>query len=80
MNIPEIFLVFTVFLNISTVHVDVNVGLYMHFIMFKTRAAMFYLDLKPRGSAEWIRPGKTCAASFLNNFKNIPGSVCQEST
>ena len=32
--------------------------------MFKTRAAVFYRDLKPRG------------ASFLNGFKNIPGKAC----
>ena len=39
--------------------------------MFKTRVAVFYRDLKPRGA---IRPNKTRAASFLNGFKNIPGN------
>ena len=37
---------------------------------------MFYRDLKPRGAAEWFRPDKTRAASFLNGFKNIPGKAC----
>ena len=40
-------------------------------VMFKTRAAVFYRDLKPRGAAD-----KTRAASFLNGFKNIPGKAC----
>ena len=40
---------------------------------------MFYWDLKPRGTAEWFRPDKACAASFLNGFKNIPGKVCVKS-
>ena len=31
---------------------------------------MSYQDLKPRGA------DKTQAASFLNDFKNIPGKVC----
>ena len=35
--------------------------------MFKTRAAVFYRDLKP---------DKTRAASFLNGNKNIPGKAC----
>ena len=34
------------------------------YVMFKTRVAVFYRDLKPRG------------ASFLNGFKNIPGKAC----
>ena len=33
---------------------------------------MFYWDLKPNG----FRPNETRAASFLNNFKNIPGKAC----
>ena len=45
-------------------------------VMFKTRAAVFYRDLKPRGAAEWFRPDKTRAASSLNGFKNIPGKAC----
>ena len=31
---------------------------------------MFYRDLIR------FRPNKTCAASFLNGFKNIPGEAC----
>ena len=37
---------------------------------------MFYRELKPLGCASWFRPDKTCAASFLNGFKNIPGKAC----
>ena len=45
--------------------------------MFKTRATVFYRDLKPRGAAKHgFRPDKTRAASFLNGFKNIPGKAC----
>ena len=44
--------------------------------MFKTRAAVFYQDLKPRGEAEGFRPDKTRATSFLNDFKYIPGKAC----
>ena len=29
-----------------------------------------------RGAAEIFRPDKTCAGSFLNDFKNIPGKAC----
>ena len=36
------------------------------YVMFKTRAAVFYRDLKP---------DKTRAGSFLNGFKTIPGKV-----
>ena len=46
--------------------------------MSKTRAAVFYRDLKPRHEAQpsGFRPDKTRAASFLNGFKNIPGKAC----
>ena len=40
------------------------------YVMFKTRAVVFYRDLKPD------RPDKTYAANFLNGFKNIPGKTC----
>ena len=32
---------------------------------------MFYRD-----SLSGFRPDETCAASFLNGFKNIPGKAC----
>ena len=44
--------------------------------MFKTRTAVFYQDVKPRGAAKWFRPDNTHAASVLNGFKNIPGKAC----
>ena len=45
--------------------------------MFKTRAAVFYGDLKPpEAQPSCFRPDKTRAARFLNGFKNIPGKVC----
>ena len=39
----------------------------LYFVMFKSRAAVFYRD---------FRPDKTRTASFLNSFKNIPGKAC----
>ena len=48
---------------------------FKYIVMFKTRAGVFYRDLKPRGAAEWFCPDKTHAASFLNGFKNIPGKA-----
>ena len=44
--------------------------------MFKTQAAVFYQDLKPREEPSGLRPDKTRAASFLNGVKNIPGKAC----
>ena len=40
-----------------------------HEVMFKTRAAVFYWDLKR------FTPNKTHAVSFSNGFKNIPGKA-----
>ena len=39
------------------------------YVMFKTRAAVFYRDLKLRGAAEWFRPDKTRAASFFERLQ-----------
>ena len=44
-------------------------------VMFKTRAGVFY-----RVDKSSFRPDKTCTASFLNGFKNIPRKACQESS
>ena len=38
---------------------------------------MFYRDLQNHKVAlSGFRPDKTCAASFLNGFKNILGKAC----
>ena len=42
--------------------------------VFKTSRSVLS-GLKPRGTAEWFKPDKTRAASFLNGFKNIPGKA-----
>ena len=47
--------------------------IYFFKVMFKTRAAVFYLFYEARPSG--FRPDKTRAASFLNGFKNIPGKA-----
>ena len=47
-----------------------------HCVMFKTRAAFYNRDSKPRGAAESFRPDKTRAAKFLNGFKNIHEKAC----
>ena len=37
---------------------------------------MFYRVLNHKAQPSGFRPYKTCAASFLNSFKNIPGKAC----
>ena len=44
--------------------------------MFKTRAPVFYRDLKHKAQPSGFRPDKTRAVSFLNGFKSIPGKAC----
>ena len=61
---------------ICVVQPRIVVGLKLY-VMFKTRAAVFYRDLKLRGTAEWLN---TCCEFFERLQKNSWKSVCQESS